>query len=71
MSSDDSGSRLVRAQRNFRDSKRGNGFVRIQPWIPLETRNLLKKLCKKHKMTQDSFIIDAISNHQPTLSKAE
>ena len=71
MSSDACGSRFVRAQRNFRDSKRGSGFVRIQPWIPREIRNLLKIRCKEHNMTQESFIIDAISNHQPTLSKAE
>lgn len=49
-------SQLAKAQSSFRDRMRGNGYQRLQEWIPEDVFKQLAKLCKESGVSRREAI---------------
>lgn len=49
-------SQLARAQNDFRDRMRQNGYQRLQEWIPETVFHQLRNLCKESGLSQREAI---------------
>lgn len=51
---------IAKAQSNFREKMRGNGYRRLQEWVPETTLVALKAICSVQGITQSEAIIQIV-----------
>lgn len=49
-------SQLAKAQNSFRDRMRGNGYQRLQEWVPEDVLKQFTKLCKESGVSRREAI---------------
>lgn len=57
----DRASQLARAQNDFRDRMRQNGYQRLQEWIPENVFHQLRNLCKESGLSRREAIERLVS----------